>query len=105
MLNFCKVYGDSMEPTILSGSYVISSKKIKYYIGDIVVVTISEDLNIIKRIVSVSDRKIKLSGDNNNKSSSLCEAWYSEDQILGKMIFNTSFMNKLLKTKEPSKIS
>ena len=105
MLNFCKVYGDSMEPTILSGSYVISLKKIKYNIGDIVVVTISEDLNIIKRIVSMSDRKIKLSGDNNNKSSSLCEPWYSEDQILGKMIFNTSFINKLIKTKEPSKIS
>ena len=105
MLNFCKVYGDSMEPTILSGSYVISSKKTKYNIGDIVIVTISEDLNIIKRIVSVSNRKIKLSGDNNNKSSSLCEAWYSEDQILGKMIFSTSFINKLLKTKEPSKIS
>ena len=104
MLNFCKVYGDSMEPTISSGSYVISLKKIKYNIGDIVVVTISEDLNIIKRIVSVCDRKIKLSGDN-NKSSSLCEPWYSEDQILGKMIFNTSFINKLLKTKEPSKIS
>ena len=105
MLNFCRVYGDSMEPTILSGSYVISSKKIKYNIGDIAVVAISEDLNIIKRIVSVSGRKIKLSGDNNNKSSSLCEAWYSEDQILGKMIFSTSFINKLLKTKEPSKIS
>ncbi len=105
MLNFCKVYGDSMEPTILSGSYVISSKKIKYNIGDIVVVTISEDLNIIKRIVSMSDRKIKLSGDNINKSSSLCEPWYSEDQILGKMIFNTSFINKLINNKEPSKIS
>ena len=105
MLNFYKVYGDSMEPTILSGSYVISSKKIKYNIGDIVVVTISEDLNIIKRIVSMSDRKIKLSGDNNNKSSSLCEPWYSEDQILGKMMFSTSFISKLIKTKEPSKIS
>ena len=94
-----------MEPTILSGSYVISLEKIKYNIGDIVVVTISEDLNIIKRIVSMSDRKIKLSGDNNNKSSSLCEAWYSEDQILGKMMFSTSFISKLIKTKEPSKIS
>jgi phage repressor protein C with HTH and peptisase S24 domain len=105
MLNFCKVDGDSMEPTILSGSYVISLKKIKYNIGDIVVVTISEDLNIIKRIVSICDRKIKLSGDNTLKSSSLCEPWYSQNQILGKMIFNSSLFNKILKTKEPSKTS
>ena len=103
MLNLYKVNGKSMEPTILSGSYVISYKKSNYIIGDIVIVKINQDLIIIKRIAYMDKKKIKLSGDN-NKPSSLCEPWYCKDQILGKMIFNSSFIYKLFKTTEPSHI-
>ncbi len=105
MLNFFRVNGDSMEPTVLSGSYVLTFKKVKYDIGDIVIVSITSDLNIIKRVVSICNGKIKLSGDNSSKSSSLCEPWYSMDQILGKMIFNLSGIYKIFKKREPSKIS
>ena len=104
MLNFYKIYGDSMEPTISSGSYIFALKKISYSVGDIVVVEITEDLKIIKRIVAISNKKIKLSGDNNAISSSLCEPWYSEQHIMGKVILNLSCINKLLNIKEPSRI-
>ncbi len=94
-----------MEPTILSGSLVLTFNKNQYNVNDIVVVSITQDLSIIKRITSIQNKKIKLCSDNFNKSSSLCDPWYSKDQIIGKVIFNSSFFNKIIKTKEPSHIS
>ena len=94
-----------MEPTILSGSLVLTFNKNQYNVNDIVVVSIAQDLSIIKRITSIQNKKIKLCGDNFNKSSSLCEPWYSIDQIIGKVIFNSSFLHKIIKTREPSHIS
>ena len=94
-----------MEPTILSGSLVLTFNKNQYNVHDIVVVSIAQDLSIIKRIISMQNQKIKLCGDNFNKSSSLCDAWYPKDQIIGKVIFNSSFLHKIIKAREPSHIS
>ena len=105
MFSFYKVTGDSMEPTITSGSYVFAFKKLDYNVNDIVVVNITKDLKIIKRIISINNHKIKLSGDNNTKSSSLCEPWYLKKQVESKIIFNFSFIDRFFKTKEPSHIS
>ena len=102
MFNFYRVSGDSMEPTIKSGSYVYVCKKIDYSIGDIVIVSIADDLNIIKRIVSINNQKIKLCGDNTFKSSTLCEPWYCKQDIIGKVIINFSFIGKFFKTKKPN---
>jgi len=88
MLNFYKVCGDSMEPTILSGSYVYARKTINYNVGDIVVVSIRDGFSIIKRIISIEQQKLKLCGDNSSKSSSLCEPWYSKEDIIGKVIIS-----------------
>ena len=94
-----------MEPTIISGSYVFAFKNFDYKVDDIVVVSIAKDLKIIKRIVSINNQKIKLAGDNNAISSSLCEPWYLKKQIESKIIFNFSFIGKFFKPKEPSHIS
>jgi len=94
-----------MEPTLLSGCLVLTFNKYQYNVNDIVVVSITRDFRIIKRITSIENQKIKLCGDNFNKSSSLCDAWYPKDQIIGKVIFNSSFLHKIIKAKEPSHIS
>ena len=94
-----------MEPTILSGSLVLTFNKDQYNVNDIVVVSITRDFRIIKRITSIENQKIKLCGDNFNKSSSLCDPWYCKEQIIGKVIFNSSFLHKIIKAKEPSHIS
>mgnify|MGYP001327750996 FL=1 len=94
-----------MEPTISSGSLVLVFKKSKYNVNDIVVVSIEQDLSIIKRVISIHNQRIKLSGDNYNKSSSLCDPWYCKDRIQGKVIFNSSSLQKIIKVKEPSRIS
>ena len=93
-----------MEPTISPGSYICTYKKVNYNIGDVVVVSIADDLKIIKRIFSINNQKIKLCGDNISKSSTLCEPWYRSQDIIGKVIINFSFINKFLKPKEPSHI-
>ena len=94
-----------MEPTLSSGSYVIAFKKIKYNIGDIVVVSVSKDLKLIKRISAISNQKIKLAADNASSSSSLCDPWYPMQYIVGKIVFNSSFIGRFFKIKEPSQIS
>ena len=97
MLNFFKIKGQSMEPTIVSGSYVITCSFDKYNINDLVVLRINEQHHIVKRITAKVDKKYQVHSDNKNTSSSLCDYTYSHETIVGKVIFISNPIWKFLK--------
>mgnify|MGYP001169225649 CR=1 FL=1 len=87
MLKLFKINGQSMEPTITSGSYVITLAFSEYNIGNLIVIRINEQFHIVKRITARIDKKYRISSDNKNSSSSLCDYSYSDKSIVGKVIF------------------
>ena len=97
MLNFFKIKGQSMEPTIVPGSFVITCYSNKYNINDLVVLRINEQHHIIKRITAKIDEKYRIISDNKNTSSSLCDYTYSHETIVGKVIFISNLRWKFSK--------
>ena len=97
MLNLFKIKGQSMEPTIVPGSFVITCSSNKYNINDLVVLRINEQHHIIKRIAAKIDEKYQIISDNKNTSSSLCDYTYSHETIVGKVIFISNLKWKFSK--------
>ena len=87
MLNIFKIKGDSMMPTIMSGSYVFTCHLNDYDIGNLIVLRINEKIHIVKRITAKNDGKYQIVGDNKNTSSSFCDYTYSSETIIGRVIF------------------
>ena len=86
MLRFFKITGNSMQPTITPGSYVVTTCFDKYNIDDLIVLQINEQHHIVKRVTAQIEAKYQISSDNKNISSSLCDYTYSHDAIIGKVI-------------------
>ncbi len=76
-----------MEPTIMSGSLVATLRFDKYNINDIIVLQINDYHHIAKRIAGQINTKYKINSDNKNTSSSLCDYTYTNEAIIGKVIF------------------
>tara|TARA_B100000886_G_scaffold96988_1_gene64358 strand:+ start:27688 stop:28041 length:354 start_codon:yes stop_codon:yes gene_type:complete len=97
MLNIFKIKGDSMMPTITSGSFVFTYYLNNYDIGDLIVLRINEHTHIIKRITAKNDGKYQIVGDNKNTSSSFCDYTYSSETIIGRVIFIFNPVSKFSK--------
>tara|TARA_Y100001970_G_scaffold245873_1_gene313269 strand:- start:286 stop:639 length:354 start_codon:yes stop_codon:yes gene_type:complete len=97
MLNIYKIKGDSMMPTITSGSFVFTYYLNNYDIGDLIVLRINEHTHIIKRIIAKNDGKYQIVGDNKNTSSSFCDYTYSSETIIGRVIFIFNPVSKFSK--------
>ena len=97
MLNIFKIKGDSMMPTITSGSFVFTYYLNNYDIGDLIVLRINEHTHIIKRITAKNDGKYQIVGDNKNISSSFCDYTYSSETIIGRVIFIFNPVSKFSK--------
>lgn len=87
---FTIVYGESMLPTIQSGSLAIGKKAIDYNIGDIVIYKMHEhDRTVIHRIVDRVETGFIIKGDNNPAND---PGIYRHDEIIGKVIFVTPYL-------------
>jgi len=93
---FLMVRGDSMLPTILSGSFIITKQAPSYEVDDIVSFALTEEgftTVVVHRIIAEDDRGFTIQGDNNPKKD---RGYYSEDDILGKVVFATPYVGDLL---------
>ena len=86
MLNYFKVKGNSMFPSIKNGQFVLV-KDFEDYNPDEVVLIKSIDLGfIVKRINSKKNDLIRLKGDNPKLESSVCDQSFCKEDIYGKVI-------------------
>ena len=90
------VQGNSMLPTIQPGSLVVAKEAPSYGTGDIVAYQWkqgSATKNIVHRIIDETDNGFVIKGDNNPKKD---PGFYTEDDILGTVIFATPYVGDLL---------
>ena len=92
---FFLVSGQSMHPTILDGSLVVTKQSSPYEIGEIVGYYSKESkINVVHRIIDVDDNGLfTIKGDNNQNEDT---GVYSSDDILGEVVFATPFVGELL---------
>ena len=89
---FLMVQGNSMLPTILPGSLVITKQADSYQIDDIVSFQQRDDIGgkiIVHRIIDETDNGFVIKGDNNPKKD---YGLPTEDQIMGKVVFSTPYV-------------
>ncbi len=93
---FLIVQGQSMFPTILPGSLVITKKAPEYHIDDIVSYKETEEgasKIIVHRIIGESDRGFIIQGDNNAVTDS---GTPTSKEIRGEVIFSTPYFGDAL---------
>ena len=76
-----------MLPTLKSGQTFVGLKTKKIGVGDVVTVRAHGSVDIVKRVNSIEDENIIVSGDNKNLESSLCFASYKKKDVEAKMLF------------------
>lgn len=82
-----RVIGNSMEPTIQDGDFLLVSRDRAHRIGDLVVVDINEK-KLIKRVVDEDSNRVWLSGDNVKVSEDSREfGWVEVQNLKGKVLF------------------
>jgi signal peptidase I len=90
------VEGQSMLPTILPGSVVITQKQAMYEIDDIVAFRLSEGKLgkiVVHRIIDNTEKGFMIKGDNNPKEDT---GFFKEDKIIGKVVFSTPYVGYIL---------
>jgi len=90
------VQGNSMLPTIQPGSLVVAKVAPSYGSNDIVAYQWkqgSATKNIVHRIIDETDNGFVIKGDNNPRKD---PGFYTEDDILGTVIFATPYVGDLL---------
>ena len=78
-----KVRGRSMMPTLKEGDYLLVNRWEKRYSVNDIVVAKSANMNVVKRIRSISNGKILLTGDNSAESR---DVEVGSGAITGKMV-------------------
>jgi signal peptidase I len=93
---FLIVQGQSMFPTILPGSLVITKKAPEYHVDDIVSFRMEEDGRgkiVVHRIMDVTEKGFEIKGDNNPKKD---PGFPTFDEIGGKVIFATPYFGDMM---------
>lgn len=93
---FLIVQGQSMFPTILPGSLVITKKAPEYNVDDIVSFRLEEDGRgkiVVHRIIDVTDKGFAIKGDNNPKKD---PGFMAYDEIGGKVLFATPYFGDMM---------
>jgi len=93
---FLMVKGQSMLPTILPGSLVITKQAPSYHIDDIVAYFLKEGRYakiVVHRIVDESPEGFVIKGDNNPRKD---KGNPTHDNIIGKVIFATPYVGDIL---------
>jgi signal peptidase I len=93
---FLIVQGNSMLPTILPGSIVLTKQQQSYQIDDIVSFTVREEgyaRTIVHRIIAEGDKGFIIKGDNNPKKD---PGFPTNRDINGKVVFVVPYVGDLL---------
>lgn len=93
---FMMVQGESMLPTILPGSFVITKEAPLYEIDDIVAFLQKEGglkKIVVHRIIDETPQGFTIKGDNNPRKD---PGFPTEDVILGKVVFATPYVGDVL---------
>lgn len=87
MLSIRRIIGQSMQPTLKEGQIVISIKRKRYKVGQIVIAR-QNNKEVIKRVSEVYGGYYNLLGDNLAKSTDSRQYGLVKDNdILGRLIF------------------
>jgi signal peptidase len=90
------VEGNSMLPTILPGSIVITKKQPTYELDEIVAYHLTQGKLgkiVVHRIIDHTDKGFVIKGDNNPKPDT---GVFNEDKIIGRVVFSTPYVGYLL---------
>lgn len=66
--SYIMLLGDSMTPTIESGTFVVVKPEQEYLLGDIIAFVNEDNRNVVHRIVEQADKGFITKGDNNRKT-------------------------------------
>jgi len=94
--DFLIVEGNSMLPTILPGSFVITKHQASYEVDDIVAFYLragGAQKIVVHRIIEDTDTGFKIQGDNNPSPD---PGFFKEDRIIGKVAVATPYVGYLL---------
>lgn len=82
--SYILLLGDSMYPTIESGTFVIVKPEQEYFLGDIIAFVNEDNRNVVHRIVEQTDEGFITKGDNNrNKDPKVVPL----ENVVGRSIF------------------
>lgn len=89
---FAVVAGNSMYPTIYDGDFLIIKQNFRKKCGD-VICFVSDNKQIVHRIVEINSDSITTKGDNNNYLDTQIE----KDQIIGKVVYKSTLLGFVYK--------
>ena len=79
-----------MLPNFKSNQLVLAVKTKNLYVNDVVILSTSDSGEIIKRISSIEDNHIKVTGDNMEYNSRHYSEIFNTDNVIGKVFFKIS---------------
>ena len=97
MLRIFKVSGSSMQPTLRSGDWIVTSSCRAPRVSDLVVALTHSGHHIVKRVAVITGDSVRLVGDNRRLASSHCEKPISNRAFVGTVLasfrlpFNINF--------------
>ena len=86
MLRIFKVSGSSMQPTLRSGDWIVTSGHRTPRENELVVASTLSGHHIVKRVAAVTGDAVRLVGDNKRLASSHCEKPISGTSCVGTVI-------------------
>lgn len=76
-----------MHPNFKSGQIVFTRKTKNLLVNDVIVLRVSGSDQIIKRITSIKEKEIKVTGDNKEYNSQYYSQTFNIASVLGKVFF------------------
>ena len=86
MLRIFKVSGSSMQPTLRSGDWIVTSRHRGPRENELVVASTQSGHHIVKRVAAVTGDAVRLVGDNKRLASSHCEKPMSGTSCVGTVL-------------------
>lgn len=82
--SYIMLLGESMTPTIESGTLIVAQPEEKYFLGDIIAFVNEDKINVVHRIVEETEEGFVTKGDNNRRND---PSFVTYDDILGRATF------------------
>ena len=86
---YIMLLGNSMYPTIESGTFVITKPEQNYLLGDVIAFVNEDNLNVVHRIVEITEEGYITKGDNNRKNDPVV---VPIENVIGRTIFIIPYM-------------
>ena len=81
---FIMLLGNSMYPTIESGTFVIIKQEQEYFLGDIIAFVNEDNKNVVHRIIEQTDEGFITKGDNNRRND---PGIIPPGEVIGRSVF------------------